>query len=65
MTGKGIAAAFLAADHGVVLHHGGGDIFKADTGIDHRDVVELAKFVEHGGGAERFDNRAALPPDLQ
>ena len=57
---EGIAAALLAADQGVGFEHLWGDIFEADAGLVDRNVIEHSQFVEHGGGGDGLDDRAAL-----
>ncbi len=62
---EGVAAAFLAADEGVGLDHLGSHIFETNPGLNDRDVIECAQFVEHGGGGKSLDDGAALAANLQ
>ena len=62
---EGIAAAFLAADQGIGLEHLGGHVLEAHTGLVNRDIVDLPELVEHHGGGERLDDRAAQAAHLE
>ena len=65
VTAKRIAAALLAADQAVVLHHRRRDVLEADARIDHLDAVALAQLLQHRGRAQRLNDRPALAANLQ
>jgi len=62
---EGIAAALLAADEAVVLHHCGRNVLEAHARVYDGHAVPFAELVEHGGRAERLDDGPALPAHLQ
>jgi len=48
---KAIAAALLAADHGVVLAHRRADVLESDRRFNHLDPVLLAEAIGERSGA--------------
>ena len=65
MAAEAVAAAFFAADEGILRNHHRRHILKADRGFKNRYFIKFSQPVQHTGAGNGFHQRAALTAHFQ